>query len=420
MNWKLYILWLISFLAGVVFVYVLPSDSLSPSLRYIFLGVWGSVLEAIFNTITNKLTKTTKADPFDLLAKHDPETQLVPIVGGKEQVPTDNTPAFQKAESTAESQTPTIIAPEFPDEEWIDFTRELLHNRPFPEVIRKLSGLLPKIFKGASGVLYMYSNNQDELHQIFAFGEQKISDPTINRAECASFDSAKIVVADYSDPQHVSGCMHLHYRPQGYSLCAPVEGLEEHFGILTIQVDELPQGETIDSWKTKMSMVVTAFGLFVANQNLQIRFKSQSLRDQLTGLVNKRYLEEALTRSLSEARRHGTPIGMIMLSMDNLEYLRNTHGVHAEEQMLWELAQRLPRYIRTEDIPCRYGENTLCVLLPGADKIRTQQRAEKIRHEIENLQVAYVKLILQTTLSLGVATYPDNAKTAAELTSIAE
>ena len=420
MNWKLYILWLISFLAGVVFVYVLPSDSLSPSLRYIFLGVWGSVLGAIFNTITNKLTKTTKADPFDLLAKHDPETQLVPIVGGKEQVPTDNTPAFQKAESTAESQTPTIIAPEFPDEEWIDFTRELLHNRPFPEVIRKLSSLLPKIFKGASGVLYMYSNNQDELHQIFAFGEQKISDPTINRAECASFDSAKIVVADYSDPQHVSGCMHLHYRPQGYSLCAPVEGLEEHFGILTIQVDELPQGETIDSWKTKMSMVVTAFGLFVANQNLQIRFKSQSLRDQLTGLVNKRYLEEALTRSLSEARRHGTPIGMIMLSMDNLEYLRNTHGVHAEEQMLWELAQRLPRYIRTEDIPCRYGENTLCVLLPGADKIRTQQRAEKIRHEIENLQVAYGKLILQTTLSLGVATYPDNAKTAAELTSIAE
>ena len=307
-----------------------------------------------------------------------------------------------------------------PDDEWIDFSRELLHNRPFPEVIRKLSAILPKIFKGASGVLYMYSNNQDELHQIFSFGEHKISDPTINRAECASFDSAKIVVADYSDPQHVSGCMHLHYRPQGYSLCAPVEGLEEHFGILTIQVDELPQGETIESWKTKMSMVVTAFGLFVANQNLQIRFKTQSLRDQLTGLVNKRYLEEALTRALSEARRHGTPIGMIMLTMDNLEYLKNTHGVHAEEQMLWELAQRLPRYIRTEDIPCRYGENTLCVLLPGADKVRTQQRAEKIRHEIENLQVAYGKLILQTTLSLGVATYPENAKTAAELTSIAE
>lgn len=426
MNWKLYILWLISFLAGVIFVYVLPDDSLSPSLRYLFLGIWGTVLGAIFNAITLKLNNRPKEDPFDVLTKNDPETQFVPVVGGKGQDPIDNTPAFQKAEAVEEesqakgTSKPTIVAPEFPDDEWIDFSRELLHNRPFPEVIRKLSAILPKIFKGASGVLYMYSNNQDELHQIFSFGEHKISDPTINRAECASFDSAKIVVADYSDPQHVSGCMHLHYRPQGYSLCAPVEGLEEHFGILTIQVDELPQGETIESWKTKMSMVVTAFGLFVANQNLQIRFKTQSLRDQLTGLVNKRYLEEALTRALSEARRHGTPIGMIMLTMDNLEYLKNTHGVHAEEQMLWELAQRLPRYIRTEDIPCRYGENTLCVLLPGADKVRTQQRAEKIRHEIENLQVAYGKLILQTTLSLGVATYPENAKTAAELTSIAE
>ena len=426
MNWKLYILWLISFLAGVVFVYVLPSDSLSPSLRYLFLGVWGAVLGALFNAIAHKLGEKAKVDPFDILTKNDPETQLIPIVNEKEQEVADSTPEFQKAEAHAEAaqlteaQKPQIIAPEFPDEEWIEFTRELLHNRPFPEVIRGLSAILPKIFKGASGVLYMYSNNQDELHQIFAFGEHKISDPTINRAECASFDSAKIVVADYSDPQHVSGCMHLHYHPQGYSLCAPVEGLEEHFGILTIQVDELPQGETIDSWKTKMSMIVTAFGLFVANQNLQIRFKTQSLRDQLTGLVNKRYLEEALTRSLSEARRHGTPIGMIMLSMDNLDYLKNTHGVHAEEQMLWELAQRLPRYIRTEDIPCRYADNTLCVLLPGADRVRTQQRAEKIRHEIENLQGAYGKLILQTTLSLGVATYPENAKTAAELTSVAE
>lgn len=109
-----------------------------------------------------------------------------------------------------------------------------------------------------------------------------------------------------------------------------------------------------------------------------------------------------------------------MLHPDNLEELKNQHGTHASEQMLWELAQRLPRYIRTEDIPCRFAENTLCVLLPGADRIRTEQRAEKIRHEIENLQVAYGKLVLQTTLSLGVATFPENARTSAELASAAE
>lgn len=212
----------------------------------------------------------------------------------------------------------------------------------------------------------------------------------------------------------------MHHRPQGYSFCAPVEGLEEHFGILTLQVDALPEGDSVESWKTKLSAVATAFGLFVANQNLQNRFKTQSLRDQLTGLVNRRYMEEALVRAVSEARRHGTPIGIIMLYPDNLEEMKDEHGSHVAEQMLWELAQRLPRYIRTEDIPCRYAEDTLCVLLPGADRVRTEQRAEKIRHEIENLQVAYGKLILKTTLSLGVATYPENAKDAKDLVTKAE
>ena len=56
MKWKLYILWLIFFFAGVIFVYVLPADSLSPSLRYLFLGIWGAVVTALFNTITYKLS----------------------------------------------------------------------------------------------------------------------------------------------------------------------------------------------------------------------------------------------------------------------------------------------------------------------------------------------------------------------------
>lgn len=410
MIWKFYILWLLSFLAGVVFVCVLPGDSPAPAVRYLFLGLWGSVLGALFNAISNKAAKPAEPEIFPEPARKLPETEFIPVVGSGE---------IREPEK-AEPSAPKILAPEFPDEDWLEFSHELLRNRPFPEVIRKLNELLPKIFKGASGVLYMYSNNQSELHQIFAFGENTISDPVIAPAECASFDSAKIVVADYSDPQHVNGCTHLHHRPQGYSFCAPVEGLEEHFGILTVQADALPEGETVETWKTKISMVATTFGLFVANQNLQMRFKTQSLRDQLTGLVNKRYMEEALMRAVSEARRHGTPIGMIMLYPDNLDELKNAHGTHASEQMLWELAQRLPRYIRTEDIPCRYSENVLCVLLPGADKIRTEQRAEKIRNEIENLQVAYGKLILQTTLSLGVAVYPENAKAANELVASAE
>ncbi len=422
MNLKFYLFWLLSYLVGVLFLYLVPDESLSTSFRYLFLGAWGAALGALFNVLQNRqMERRWNDDAENMLSRKQPETQFIPIVGGVEQLP-ENAPEALGEDGTAPlcNVVERRVQPEFPNSDWLDFCHELLRNRPFPEIVRSLNDLLPKIFKGASGVLYMYSSNQSELHQIFAFGENVVSDPVIAPAECASFDSAKIVVADYSDPQHVNGCTHLHHRPQGYSFCAPVEGLEEHFGILTLQVDALPEGDSVESWKTKLSAVATAFGLFVANQNLQNRFKTQSLRDQLTGLVNRRYMEEALVRAVSEARRHGTPIGIIMLYPDNLEEMKDEHGSHVAEQMLWELAQRLPRYIRTEDIPCRYAEDTLCVLLPGADRVRTEQRAEKIRHEIENLQVAYGKLILKTTLSLGVATYPENAKDAKDLVTKAE
>ncbi len=263
MTWKFYILWLISFLAGVLFVCVLPGETPSPSVRYLFLGLWGAILGALFNAIASKKATDTEDDFAIEPSRKQPETEFIPVIG-ESSVP-----------SAADApEKPRILAPEFPDEDWIEFSHELLRNRPFSEVVRKLNELLPRIFKRASGVLYMYGNNQSELHQIFAFGENTISDPVIVPAECASFDSARIVVADYSDPQHVNGCTHLHHRPQGYSFCAPIEGLEEHFGILSIQIDELPEGETAETWKTKISMVATAFGLFVANQNLQVRFKT--------------------------------------------------------------------------------------------------------------------------------------------------
>ncbi|MCK9181625.1 MAG: GGDEF domain-containing protein [Fibrobacteraceae bacterium] len=414
MNWTLYILWLISFLGGVAFVYLIPSASLALGFRFALIALWGAVLGGILNVLASKGNKKATSEfSFDaaIAKKTKSETELIPIINGMQSRETKEIPPVKE----------TIIKPpEFPNAKWQEFSHGLLRNRPFPEVIGNFSKLLPEIFKGASGILYMYSENQSELHQIFAFGPNTIGDPVIAPAECASFDSGEIVIANYSLPNFIGGCTHLHHRPKGYSFCAPVEGLEEHFGILTIQVDALPKGETAESWKTKISIAATTFGLFVANQNLQFRFQTQSLRDTLTGLVNKRYMEEALTRAVSEAKRHNTPIGMIMFHPDMLESLKDARGPHVAEQMLWELAQRLPRYIRSEDIPCRYTNEVLCVLLPGADRSITEQRAEQIRHEIENLQVAYGNSILETTLSLGVATFPDNAQNVKDLIACAE
>lgn len=449
MNWTLYFAWLAPFLGGVLGLYFIP-QSMNLSLQFSLLGAWGAVLGFILVYIASRSSKKPSADAgnFDAaIARRRPETELIPVVNGVQQKAEPTPTAFRlstkELEQTIQSKTteqaaagqatpapaPKTSEPETPDagalnaasklifpvDSWNDFCRGILKNRPFHEIVIKLSECLPELFRGSSGILYMYSDNQAELHQVFAFGEHSVGDPAISPNECASFNLAEIVVADYASPSLSGGCTHLHHRPIGYSFCAPIEGLEEHFGILTLQVDKLPTGETTESWKAKLSIVAATFGLFVANQNLQIKFQTHSIRDTLTGLFNRRYMEESLQREVAAASRHQTPIGMIMIHADALPYMRDTHGPHAVEQMLWELSQRLPRYIRYEDIPCRYDNDTLCVILPGADFEITRERAEKIRHEIENLQIAYGNAILETTLSLGVAMLPQNAKNGRDL-----
>lgn len=159
-------------------------------------------------------------------------------------------------------------------------------------------------------------------------------------------------------------------------------------------------------------MVTATLGLYVSNQNLNLKFEEHSIRDTLTGVFNRRYMEESLFREVAAANRHHSPIGVIMVYPDKIKEVQESRGRHAVEQLLWELGQRIPRYIRTEDIPCRYEGEIFCIILPGADLFITQDRAEKIRREIEGLEIAYGNILLSTTLSIGVATMPQNANTA--------
>jgi diguanylate cyclase (GGDEF)-like protein len=255
----------------------------------------------------------------------------------------------------------------------------------------------------------MYAGTQTDLHKVLAFGDYAISDDVIRPAECASFDAGDIVITDYSNPNLTGGCTHLHHHPQGISFCAPIEGIEEHFGIFSLQTDALPDNESMDDWYAKVSIVATSFGLYIANQNLNMRYKQHSIRDNLTGLFNRRYMEESLAREVSSATRHNSPIGLIMMYPDAVVEIEKKRGRHAVEQLLWELGQRLPGYIRSEDIPCRYEGDIFCIILPCANLKITRQRAEKIRNEISQLQIAYGDGILATTLSMGVAVMPVHA-----------
>ena len=428
MNIVKYIFWLVAFLMGVIVAYVVPEETMSIGAKFIFVGAWGAVLGFVFYTVCKRQIESIENDFNEVLNRPQPKvTQFVPIHQQEEKKP-DLPPGAIPAAQALKQSVPVSVKQldvaafkvGFPLESWNAFKLAVIRNRPFTEVIDAMQKLLPELFPDASGVLYMYGGVQTELSQIFRFGPNVISDETVLPAECASFNTGDIVVTDYSSPEVSSGCTHLHHRPKGLAICAPVEGLEEHFGILTIQVDKLPETETKEYWQAKVSIVSAAFGLYVANQDLNMRFEQHSIRDVLTGLFNRRYMEESLNREITAAMRHKSPIGIVMLYPDAIPAVQNSQGRHAVEQLFWELGQRLPSYIRGEDIPCRYSDDVFCVIMPGADLSITRDRAERIRNEISQLQIAYGEGILATTLSMGVAVMPTHAKDAGSLIYTAE
>ncbi|MCQ2092891.1 MAG: GGDEF domain-containing protein [Fibrobacter sp.] len=416
-----FILWLIAFVAGVAVAFFVPETTITLSGKFFFIGAWGVVLGFVLYSACKRKIENKQIE-FDetlneLKASKMEITSSNPVVS--EPVPPAILPDLPKgamsAKEALEKMAPEMIKAEFPMEAWKAYAKSVLKNRPFPEVLKTMEALLPKLFANASGILYMYAGSQTDLHKILSFGDKVISDDVIRPGECASFNAGDIVVSDYSSPDLKGGCTHLHHHPKGISFCAPIEGIDEHFGIFSLQTDTLPDNESKEDWLVKVNVLATTFGLYIANQNLNMRFEQNSIRDSLTGLFNRRYAEESLTREVFSAIRHKNPIGLIMIYPDAAQEIKRVRGRHAVDQLLWELGQRLPGYIRNEDIPCRYDGDVFCIILPGADLQITRQRAEKIRNEMAQLQIAYGDGILSTTLSMGVSVMPVHAVDAPSL-----
>lgn len=395
MNWFAYFLWFVLFVAGVCFTYFLPETTLSFSQKFLLITVWGASLGIILTALLSKKMKNSVEDAFsENLIQDD-----LPVA--------PENPGI--SENVEETETLQVNPYASKLKTWSRFCIVLAKARPFPEVVELLKETLVEIFSGASGALYMYNGSQMELRQIFSFGSVSVGDEQIHSEECSSFQLAEIVVNDFNDPGHIVSCTHLHRQSEGYSLCAPIEGMEEHFGTLVLYFPKEKSELLLHEQKMILTLIASTFGIFVANQNLNILFQSHSIRDTLTSLFNRRYMEEALAREVAYASRHDLSIGMIMFRPDSLQVIRESHGLRAAEQLLWEIAQRIPRYIRSEDIPCRYDANTFCVILPGASIEITLARAEKIRHEIEHLEISYGNILLSSTLSLGIANIPNHA-----------
>ncbi|WP_017306579.1 sensor domain-containing diguanylate cyclase [Spirulina subsalsa] len=192
----------------------------------------------------------------------------------------------------------------------------------------------------------------------------------------------------------------------------PLHSQNQELGLFLLE-GQIAAGESLNQTEQDLAETV-AENIALALANLQLRetLHELSIRDGLTGLYNRRYLEEALGREIHLALRKGYPVGVIMLDVDHFKNFNDTYGHAIGDRVLQVLSEFLVLNIRNSDIACRYGGEELLLILPEASLENTQKRADQIRQGIKTLKIEHQgQTVGKITLSLGVACFPQHGLT---------
>lgn len=278
------------------------------------------------------------------------------------------------------------------------------------EAYNTVAQLIEPLFPNMSGAIFVISNSKQLVSAVASWGDVcATTEMLFTPHECWGLRRGRSHLMESS--LSAINCKHSHHDfPNVESLCIPMMAQGEALGVLYLSATE--KGVLTQAKQQLAITVAEQVALAFANLKLHEALQQQSIRDALTGLFNRRYLEESLEREISRAERKQQRVGIIMLDVDHFKRFNDTFGHDAGDTLLRELGIFIKKNIRGSDIACRFGGEELVIILPEASLEVTVQRAEQIREGIKHLNLHNRNQQLGTiTLSLGVAIFPEHGIT---------
>jgi diguanylate cyclase (GGDEF)-like protein len=279
-----------------------------------------------------------------------------------------------------------------------------------------------RLFPGFSGALYLIHASRNYLECVTRFGNPDLGEPVFGSNACWALRRGEMQWLGQGGLR----CGHVHADTGGrVILCVPVTAQGETIGIAYLQSDAdigvAELGEVREHIERLAGMVADRLGIAIANVKLRESLRLQSIRDPLTGLLNRRYLEESLPRELGLARREEQSLAVLMIDVDHFKRFNDAYGHDTGDQALRMVGGLFASQFRGSDIACRFGGEEFAIVLPGAGRAEALARAEQLCGQVRELKVMYHGDVVGTlTISAGIAVCGEHGDTMEALLEVAD
>jgi diguanylate cyclase (GGDEF)-like protein len=250
------------------------------------------------------------------------------------------------------------------------------------------------------------------LESILSWGNIQLDETILNPEDCWALRKGSMY--HVKDPKKELICSHsknLGVNSPSYT-CIPLLVQSDVIGLLYL---EWPFNLFKEEYLNQLNLAISLskqIALSLSNIMLRETLRNQSIRDKLTGLYNRRYLEETFDRELQRNKRKSATFALLMLDVDHFKNFNDTLGHEAGDLVLQSLGQVFINTIRGEDIVCRFGGEEFVMVLSEISSAEALERAQYLHEKVNQIHLKMAEnLIGPITLSIGIAMYPEHGTT---------
>lgn len=259
---------------------------------------------------------------------------------------------------------------------------------------------VPQILPGLSGTVYGHNNSRNHLVQIASWGDVPPASPPFEPEECWALRLGQ--PHDVTNPDLEISCSHT--KAANPYVCVPLLAGGEVIGLIHLE------GVLSAEDRFRLDALREDVASALVNHKLQRDLREQTIRDPLTGLFNRRYLEESLNVEIARAARGVSPLAVIMCDVDHFKRFNDEHGHDAGDAVLKAVASEMSEHFRDGDVICRYGGEEFTILALNATPEVIAARVERLRSAITRMHVRVGhRQLSATSMSFGIATYTAGA-----------